>query len=223
MMSLMPPTAKGLNVFHPGQVAPGNEPNDDASGPSGEPETNDEPEVEAGIDPSDIENRGQSPAEDVDRGEEHIPWSPTPPPCSHSSYPFTVNHKCQHSAILLGTTSVTSTVSKKRATGSVQPVANGTSAVQGLTAELSAFGETFLEGIAMAAPPTSTLAPSPLRKTRAILRAQELEEDLDDGKLAALIRIFQLDVNAADAYMVIKRPGLRRAWIEDTLVTLPPM
>jgi hypothetical protein len=107
-------------------------------------------------------------------------------------------------------TSVTSTVLKKRATSS-------TSAVQGLTAKLSVFGDTFLEGIVMAAPPTPTLAPSPLHKIRAILRAQELEEDLDDGKLAVLIHIFQLDVNAADAYMVIKCPGLRKAWIEDTL------
>ena len=105
---------------------------------------------------------------------------------------------------------MTSTVSKKRAI-------SGASAVHGLTAELSAFGDTFLEGIAMAVPQTSTLAPSPLCKTKAILRAQELEEDLDDGRLAALIHIFQSDVNAADAYMVIKHLGLRKAWIEDTL------
>jgi len=109
------------------------------------------------------------------------------------------------------------TVSKKCATSGIQHVTNGTSAVQGLTTELSTFSDTFLEGIAMAAPQTSTLAPSSLRKTRAILCAQELEEDLDDGKLAALIHIFQSDVNAADAYMVIKRPGLCKAWIKDTL------
>jgi len=56
-----------------------------------------------------------------------------------------------------------------------------------------------------------------VRKTRAITHAQELEVDLDDGKLAALIHIFQSDVNAADAYMVINQAGLRKAWIEDTL------
>jgi hypothetical protein len=116
-------------------------------------------------------------------------------------------------------TSTTSTASKKphRATSSTQRASSGAGALQGLTAELNAFGDTFLEGIALAAPPTTALAPSPLRKTRAILRAQELEEDLEDGKLAALIRIFQSDVNAADAYMVIKRPGLRKAWIDNTL------
>jgi hypothetical protein len=66
-------------------------------------------------------------------------------------------------------------------------------------------------------PPLPTLAPSPSRKTKAIQRAQELEEGLDDDKLAALIRVFQADVNAADAYLVIKRDGLRRAWIASTL------
>jgi hypothetical protein len=40
------------------------------------------------------------------------------------------------------------------------------------------------------APPTTTLAPSPLCKTKAIMHAQELEEDLDDKKLAVLIWIF---------------------------------
>jgi hypothetical protein len=150
MMLLMPITAKGLNVFHPGQVAPGNEPNDDASGPREDSETNEEPEVEAGIDASHIENCGQLQAEDVDQGEEHIAWLPTPSPHSHSLHPFTVNHKCWHSAILSGMTSVTSTVSKKHATSSI-------SAVQGLTAELSVFGDTFLEGIVMAAPPTPML------------------------------------------------------------------
>jgi hypothetical protein len=163
-MLLMPIMVKGLNVFHPGQVAPGNEPNDDVSGPSEDPETNEEPKVKAGIDASHIENCGQLQVEDVDQGKEHIAWSPTPFPCSHSPHPFTVNHKCWHSAISSGVTSVTSTVLKKCATSS-------TSAVQGLTTELSTFSDTFLEGIAMAAPPTPMLAPLPLCKIRAILHA----------------------------------------------------
>jgi hypothetical protein len=36
-------------------------------------------------------------------------------------------------------------------------------------------------------------------------------------ELAKLIRIFQSDVNAADAYMVIKREGVHKAWILSTL------
>jgi hypothetical protein len=33
-------------------------------------------------------------------------------------------------------------------------------------------------------------------------RAQELEKHLDDDSMAALIEAFQMDVSAADAYMV---------------------
>jgi hypothetical protein len=62
----MPIMAKGLNVFHSGQVAPSNEPNDDVSGPSGNPKTNEEPKVKAGIDASHIKNCGQSLVKDVD-------------------------------------------------------------------------------------------------------------------------------------------------------------
>ena len=58
--------AKGLNVFHPGQVAPDNE-HDDMSSPSRDPKTNEEPNIEAGIDC--IESHTQTPVEDVDQGE----------------------------------------------------------------------------------------------------------------------------------------------------------
>lgn len=87
-------------------------------------------------------------------------------------------------------------------------------ALQGLREELSSFGQTFIE---VSTPPVPSLAPSPSRKTKAIQRAQELEDELDDVRLAELIRVFQADVNAADAYLVIKRDGLRKAWIASTL------
>jgi len=90
-------------------------------------------------------------------------------------------------------------------------------AIQGLSADLNSFCDTFLEGITWATAAPSTLAPLPVRNTRAITRTQELEVNLDNGKLAVLIHIFQSDVNAADAYMVINRVGLCKAWIEDTL------
>jgi hypothetical protein len=46
---------------------------------------------------------------------------------------------------------------------------------------------------------------------KAIQQAQDLEQDLDDESLAKLICIFQADVDAADAYVVIKREGLHKA------------
>ena len=42
----------------------------------------------------------------------------------------------------------------------------------------------------------------------AIECAQELETELDDEHLVALIRLFQTDVSAANAYLVLKHDGL---------------
>jgi len=62
--------------------------------------------------------------------------------------------------------------------------------LQGLTAELSAFGQTFLD--ASTAPLAPSLAPSPLQKTKAIQYAEELENELDNDRLATLIWVFRL-------------------------------
>jgi hypothetical protein len=203
MMPLMPSTVKGLNVFHATQLALNDKPDDNSDrllGLDEEPDTDaDRPE----IDVAEEARQAQSPivGDDI---EERIPWSPTPPPRNRSPGTSVINHKCKHSNISSSNTSINSTVLKK---GCYDVSSRG--AFVGLKDELSTFSNTFLDGIALAkAPPTTTLALSPLCKTKAIMRAQELEEDLDDEKLSALIQIFQSDVNAADAYMVIKWPGL---------------
>ena len=61
------------------------------------------------------------------------------------------------------------------------------------------------------------LESSPMRRRHAIRSAQELEIDLSDARLAALVNIFIADVNAADAYMELKREGLRKTWVADRL------
>lgn len=201
----MPTTVKGLNVFHASQVVPDGGPDNNGGGANMDEESEDN---------ADGAGNAQLPAlppPEIEANEEHILWSPSPTPRSCSPHP-SINPKRRHSAISSGTTSANSTI-QKRARHDV----GSASAIRGLGVELNSFGDTFLEGITQATAAPSTLAPSPVRKTRAITRAQELEVDLDDGKLAALIRIFQSDVNAADAYMVINRAGLRKAWIEDTL------
>lgn len=72
------------------------------------------------------------------------------------------------------------------------------------------------EPVASASLPPST----PQRKQLAMRRAQKLEDHLDDDRLVSLINIFQKDASAADAYLVLERDGLRRAWVEDQLSTL---
>jgi len=61
------------------------------------------------------------------------------------------------------------------------------------------------------------LESSPMCRHRAIHSAHELEINLSDVRLAALINIFIADVNAADAYMELKREGLRKTWVADRL------
>jgi hypothetical protein len=215
----MPTTAKGANVFrasvghHSPAVFPGLE--DDGEG-EGNGNGN-------GDDDGDGDGEGEA-------EKSPIPWSPSPPPQGHSPAPlkdrsptplsFAPSHKRKHSALSAlssAAASARSTPSASSGPKRARKEVTGPVALQGLTAELSTFGQTFLEGVTSTVPPPPLLAPSPSRKTKAIQRAQELEDELDDDRLAALIRVFQADVNAADAYLVIKREGLRRAWIASTL------
>jgi hypothetical protein len=122
MMPLMPTTAKGHNVFHPGQVEPNSQPdddgknNDDENGKNGDgANRNDESgalaagaDVDANTDAD--ENEAQRLPENEGTGD-NIPWSPSPPPRIRSPRPSAIQ-KCRHSAISSGTTSTTSTVSK---------------------------------------------------------------------------------------------------------------
>ena len=61
---------------------------------------------------------------------------------------------------------------------------------------------------------TPSLPPStPQRKQLAMRRAQELEYELDDEGMVSLLELFETDASAADAYLVIERPALRKAWV----------
>ena len=65
----------------------------------------------------------------------------------------------------------------------------------------------------------ASMAPesSPVRRRRAIRKAQELENDLDDADLVVLVNLFIADVSAADGYMELQREGLRKAWVAQRL------
>jgi hypothetical protein len=136
--------AKGLNVFHATQLALNDKPDDNSDrllGLDEEPDTDaDQPE----IDVAEEARQAQSPIAGDDI-EECIPWSPTPPTRNRSPGPSIINHKRKHSNISSGNTSINSTVSKK---GRHDVSSRG--AFVGLKDELSTFGNTFLNGIALA-------------------------------------------------------------------------
>jgi hypothetical protein len=58
---------------------------------------------------------------------------------------------------------------------------------------------------------------SPLHKCRAIQSAQEVEVELTNQQLIALVNLFCSDVGVADTYMELKCEGLRKAWVMDQL------
>jgi hypothetical protein len=211
----MPTTAKGANVYRASQ---GNHTQVVSESPELEDNEESKGESEAAGQPS------------QPKSESCVFWSPSPPPKAHSESQsptplsfggFAPSHKRKHAALsapsAVSTPSTPSTSFGPKHSKQARKEITGSAALQGLTAELSAFGQIFLEGTSSARLPLPSLAPSPSRKTKAIQRAQELEEELDDDRLAALIRVFQADVSAADAYLVIKRDGLRKAWIASTL------
>jgi hypothetical protein len=61
------------------------------------------------------------------------------------------------------------------------------------------------------------LEASPLRKCHAIRSAEEREGDLDEKDLITLVDIFTADVSAADTCMELRRDGLRKAWVANSL------
>jgi tellurite resistance protein len=65
----------------------------------------------------------------------------------------------------------------------------------------------------------ASMAPesSPVRRRRAIRKAQELENDLDDADLVVLVNLFIADVSAADGYMELQHEGLQKAWVAQRL------
>lgn len=120
-------------------------------------------------------------------------------------------HKRRHSALddisVSSGTSTPSSGSAKR-----RQIASGPAALNSLTEHLAAFTDAFRSSAEMdTAPPP--IAPSPQRKMLAIERAQDLEDDLDDDSMILLINLFQKESSSADAYLVLKRAGLRKAWV----------
>ena len=90
--------------------------------------------------------------------------------------------------------------------------ASGPTALMFLSDQLSDFTDAYRAGTA-AETGSRNFGSSPERKTMAIERAQDLESDLDNIHLVALIGLFQTDVSAADAYLALKRDGLRKVWV----------
>jgi hypothetical protein len=95
----------------------------------------------------------------------------------------------------------------------------GWAVLNGLKESLDDFTTVFRAGLMQTAGPvTRDCADTSLEhKRKAMDRLQECETDLDDDRLIALIDLFKTDVNAVDAYVVLKRESTRKAWVRKQL------
>lgn len=61
---------------------------------------------------------------------------------------------------------------------------------------------------------------SPERRAKAMELIQEQESYLSDDCLVAFIDLFRADTAAADAYVALKREGLRKSWVQKQMKDL---
>ncbi|CDO68417.1 hypothetical protein BN946_scf184815.g64 [Trametes cinnabarina] len=102
-------------------------------------------------------------------------------------------------------------------------VSQGAQALQAVGEKLDDFNTILRSLVALESQEPASLGPispaTPQHKQLAIRRAQHLKDHLDDDHLVALISIFEKDGSSADAYLVLERESLRRAWVENKLAS----
>lgn len=83
---------------------------------------------------------------------------------------------------------------------------------------LSNFNTTFASVLA---PPSTGIAPTPVRRTRAIAAVLELEKGwLTVAESVALVDILKLDQSAADVYLALTEEYIRQEWVRVQLSSL---
>ncbi|KAG1839199.1 hypothetical protein DFJ58DRAFT_733419 [Suillus subalutaceus] len=142
-------------------------------------------------------------AED-DNEDDIIPWKMTP-------VKTIVKRKFRSS-----TPSLIASGSSTAASGSCPPlkrqrVSGSVGALYAINDQFSAFSDIFQASSQSQS--SSSILLSPQHKQAAMRRAQQLETHLDDDSMAALIEAFQVDVSAADAYMVMMDDGPRKSFV----------
>src|SRR5882762_1330577 len=242
---LLPTSAKGSNAFHPTQA----EMHEGSDGDPGTPQADgDEKEPgggdgETGDERQDLDaNEGgrvstQAGDEEADNNErprdagceESAPLvAANPGPRPHA--PLEHLTKLKYSALQTVTptpsSSRSSTTSGMRASPNpFTPLSSsggkGIRVRQTLTAAaIAQVAETIADiGTSIGNSRTGTES-SPVRKRKAMDLTQELEDDLSDNDLSSLLELFETNVMAADAYVTIKREGLRKTWVQRKLAKL---
>lgn len=166
-----------------------------------------------------LKGKEKAPDDELSSDETIDPVLRTAKPKSLTAPPKPPLSKRKYSALMQSTsaspTTVSSTPGPSAKRRHISSASGPDTELSGLNVQLNEFTEAFRSATGTSV--TAGLESSPMRRRRAIRTAQDLEDDLSDEHLAALVNIFIADVNAADAYMELKRVGLRKAWVADRL------
>jgi hypothetical protein len=93
---------------------------------------------------------------------------------------------------------------------------SGAVALNGIKESLDMFNKT-IERSLVVQPHEHVRDTSPERRKKAMTRLQEIETDLDDARLIALIDLFKTDTSEADTYMSLQHDVLRKKWLQKLL------
>ena len=190
MVPLMPSLAKGTHPFQPSQQTVG----------------------------VGVTNMGP-PMEIQDSDEELPPQSTPPHPTSAAlssiAPSITLSNKHKQAALAsasesLRTSSFGSGPSEKRQRGSAGVIVLG-----GIKDSIDQWKTMMCAGM----PVTQVRAADRVAAYRveAMDKVQKDEPDLDDNQVVALVDLFRTDSSAAEAYMAIVRPAIRKAWLNKQL------
>jgi hypothetical protein len=243
MTPLMPSLAKGNNVFRPSQgthgAASATLPLTEKSREDPVPTIG----VNAlSMDPTDGFNHDGEHTSDSDPGD--LEDCAVPPPSSPIFPPLSLHHDVvmrpmpgamprailnheshtSNSSASVSCTSTTTSTSSKRKRSALsasllssgkkqRTVVTGAVALNGIKESLDSFNNTIERSLLMQ-PDRMRSDTSPERRAKAMELFQEQEPELSDDCTVAFIDLFRMDTAAADAYIALKRDGLRKAWIQ---------
>lgn len=97
-------------------------------------------------------------------------------------------------------------------------MSNGSTALLSMAESLGNFNTTFASALA---PPSTGIAPTPIRRNMAIAALLQLEKDwLTVTERAVFINFLKTDQSAADVYLALTEADVRKEWVRMQLKEL---
>jgi hypothetical protein len=156
---------------------------------------------------------------EIQDSDEELPPQSTPPrptstALSSTTPSVTSSHKRKHAALAsvsesFQSSSFGSGPSEKKQRGS------GVAVLSGIKDSIDEFKTIMRTGMPITQVRAADRAAA--YRVEAMDKVQKEEPDLDDDQVVALVDLFRTDSSAAEAYMAIVRPTIRKAWLNKQL------